>query len=296
MSEAEDPNVQRRKLGIELRRSREAARLTQREVAKRLEWSLSKVIRIEAGAQGLSITDLKAMLDVLEVTDEKRATALMEAARGSHGQAWWNSFRDIVSPQFARFLGYEGLAASFRVFHPLLMPGLLHTEEYASALLGVYPELDRARRVVELRLERQGRLLAQSDLAFSFILDEEALYRWIGGPLVMRRQLEYLIEASQRPNVSVQIVPFSAGSHPGLRGPFIMLQLKETDEELLFLESPSGDQLVRDEPGQISEYAIYFERLSELALPEEQGYALIQEQADRLRHAEKTAVDGSGGR
>lgn len=286
-----DPNVQRRKLKAALRTARESAHFTQREAARSLDWSLSKLIRIEAGAQGLSVTDLKALFDLYGVTDEQIITNLKEAARRSRGQSWWSSYRDIVSPQFAHYLGHESIASSFRIFHPLLVPGLLHTDAYAAAILGAHPEPERARRIVELRMERQNRLFRREDLDFAFVLDEEALHRWIGGPRVMQQQLQHLIDMTERPNVSLQIVPFSAGAHPGLRGPFIVLFLDETDEEVLFLESVSGDQLTRDDPDQIAKYAAHFERLRELALPDEQGNTLLKELIDRFRVAEQRTVD-----
>jgi transcriptional regulator with XRE-family HTH domain len=282
-----DPNVQRRRLRTALRKAREDAHLTQREAAGTLDWSLSKLIRIEAGAQGLSVTDLKALFELYGVTDEELVTNLKAAARGSRGQSWWSSYRDIVSSQFAQYLGHENAASSFRIFHPLLVPGLLHTDAYAAELLGAHPEPERARRIVELRMERQDRLFTRKDLQFAFILDEEALHRWIGGPRVMQQQLQHLLDMSERPNVSAQIVPFSAGAHPGLRGPFIFLRLDQTEEDLLFLESVSGDQLIRDDPEQIAEYAAHFERLRELALPHEQGNALIKELINRFHNAEE---------
>lgn len=293
MAAVGDPSVQRRRLRTALRKAREEARLTQREAAAALEWSLSKLIRIEAGAQGLSVTDLKAMLDLYGVTAEDRVAALSAAARGSRGQPWWSSYRDIVSQQFARYLDHEANAASFRIFHPLLVPGLLHTEEYAAEILGVHPEPERAPRIQDLREERQDRLFARSDLEFAFILDEEALHRWIGGPLLMRRQLQHLRDMAERPDVSIQIVPFSAGAHPGLRGPFILLRLSETDDEVLFLESASGDQLIRDDPELIAKYATYFEKLRELALPHEQGEALLKDLIERLHLAGERAADDS---
>ncbi len=286
MAAVGDPNVKRRKLRSALRKARESARLTQREAAHELDWSLSKLIRIEAGAQGLSVTDLAALLNLYRVTDEDIVADLKMAARGSRGQSQWSGYRDIVSPQFVRYLDHESIASSLRVFHPFLIPGLLHTETYAAELLGAHPEPERALRISELRMERQDRLFAQRDLEFSFIVDEEALHRWIGGRTGMRLQLQHLLDMSERPNVSIHIVPFSAGAHPGLRGPFILLDLDETGDEILFLESVSGDQLVRDEPERIAEYAAYFEELRELALPGERGSTLIKELIRRLGDVE----------
>jgi transcriptional regulator with XRE-family HTH domain len=286
----QDPNVQRRKLRIALRRQREAADLTQRQAADGLDWSLSKLIRIEAGAQGVSVTDLKAMLALYGVTDSDTVASLVLAARGSRGQPWWHEYRDIVSPQFAQYLGHEGIASSFRIFSPLLVPGLLHTEEYAAALHGAFPDPGRARRIVEFRMERQERLLSNPDLGFEFILDEEALHRWIGGPAVMRRQLQHLLEVAESSKASLQILPFSAGAHPGLGGPFVLLHNDDAGEDMVFLESISGDQLIRDDPESIALYGSYFAQISQLSLAPKQGNDLLQELIDRLHHANETAT------
>jgi transcriptional regulator with XRE-family HTH domain len=287
MVEAGDPSFQRRKLARNLRRGREAAGLTQREAADRLEWSLSKLIRIESGAQGISVTDLKAILELYGLTDPDQVAMLAEAARGSRGQPWWTAYRDIVSPQFSGYLGYESQAVSFRIFNPFLIPGLLHTEEYATALPGDYGEPERDRRIVDLRSERQERVFARPGIKLAFVMGEEALCRWIGGAHVMRRQLEHLLEVSGRPGVSVRIVPFRAGSYPGLRGPMILAGLGESDEQVLFLESVSGDQLLRDDPEKISEYSEYFEKMMRLVLPVEEGSALLRERIELLQQAEQ---------
>jgi transcriptional regulator with XRE-family HTH domain len=279
---AEDPTVQRRKLRIALRRQRETAHITQRQAADNLDWSLSKLIRIEAGAQGLSVTDLKAMLALYGVTDPDAIADLVTAARGSRGQPWWHGYRDIVSPQFAQYLGHEGIASSFRIFSPLLVPGLLHTEGYAAALHAAFPDPARARRIVEFRMERQERLLSNPVPRFEFILNEETLYRWIGGPAVMRRQLQYLLEIAETSKMSLQIVPFSAGAHPGLGGPCILLHSDDSGEDIAFLESVSGDQLIRDDPENIALYESHFAQLRQLALAPKQATDLIREQIDRL--------------
>jgi transcriptional regulator with XRE-family HTH domain len=287
MADGADPSVQRRRLAVELRRGRKAVQLTQRDVIERLDWSLSKLIRIESGAQGISVTDLKALLDLYGVTDADRIGTLTAAARGSRGQSFWTLFRDIVSLQFALYLGHESEAESIRVVHPFLIPGLLHTEKYAVALMDVYRDQGRTQRIVDLRMARQERLFGSGEVTSTFVLGEEALQRWIGGPHVMRRQLERLVDMGQRPDVSIKIVPFTAGSHPGLQGPFNLLHLKETDEEVLFQESGSGDQLTRDEPEKIAEYSEYFETLSGMALSPNDGEALLHEHVDRLRRAEE---------
>jgi transcriptional regulator with XRE-family HTH domain len=290
MAASDDPNVQRRRLKTALRKAREDARLTQRDAAKKLEWSPSKLIRIEAGAQGLSVTDLQAMFAVYELSDAELLDTLKAAARASRGQPWWSGYRDLVSPNFAQYLGHEGAASSFRIFHPFLVPGLLQTEDYATAVLGAHPDEDRVTKIVELRMRRQDKLFQRPELEFEFVVNEEALHRWIGGAPAMRRQLEHLREMSGRPNVSMSILPYSSGAHPGLRGPFVLLGLDQPDGDLLFMESVNGDQLIRDDPEQVARYATRFEALRGTSLPEERGDALLAELIDDFARVKKGAA------
>jgi hypothetical protein len=209
--------------------------------------------------------------------------SLTEAARGSKGQSWWSQYRDVVSPPFAQYLGHEGSAKSIRIFHPFLIPGLLQTQEYAVELLRVHLGARQTKRVVELRMKRQDSLLSQvghPDVAF--ILGEESLYRWIGGPAVMRRQLQSLLEINTRPGITVQIVPFIAGAHPGLIGSFVLLGLAGSAEEILFLEGANGDMVSRADQERILKFGEHFEVARGLALPDDQAVALIHRQIRRL--------------
>ena len=185
----DETSSQRRKLMAELRRVRNTAGLTQRAAAERLSWSQSKLIRIENGAVGVSVTDLQAMLQLYGVTDAATIEDLSDAALHSRGTSWWSGFRDVVSPQFATYLRQEGSASSIGAFHPHLIPGLLHTEEYAAGLLEPHTTGEKAHRIVQMRQQRQQSLLGREDaLEAVFMFGEEALYRWIGGPAVMQRQ------------------------------------------------------------------------------------------------------------
>lgn len=285
MTAAEDPSVLRRRLLTFLRRQRETVGLTQREAADALDWSLSKLIRIESGTQGISVTDLKAVLALYGAADSAMVTSLIAAARGSRGQSWWHAYRDIVSPQFAQYLGQEGISTSLQVFHPFLVPGLLHTESYAAALLGAFPDPERARRIVELRMERQKRVFVNSGRNFIFVLNEEALYRWIGGAAVMRQQLQHLLRVAEAAEVMLRVVPFTAGAHPGLGGPFVLLRSDQAGDGMVFIESVSGDQLIRDDSKSIEQYESYFEELNRLSLAPKQVVDLLLELIDRLECA-----------
>jgi transcriptional regulator with XRE-family HTH domain len=278
-----DPNVQRRRLKTALREHREHAGLTQRGVAAAVDWSPSKLIRIETGIHGISVTDLQALLHLYGVTDKNTTGNLKELARASRGKPWWHEYRDIVSTQFATYLGYESSASSLTAFHPYMVPGLLHTEEYGAALLELLGNPERTRRIVDLKTKRQQQLLADPDIQVVFILNEEALYRQIGGRDTMRRQLQHIRDMAGLPNVTVIIVPFTAGAHPGLCGSFTMVRIHELDEKVVFLESMNGDQLLKDGQEDIKRYDTYVGELNQCALAREDGDALLKEQAERLR-------------
>jgi transcriptional regulator with XRE-family HTH domain len=285
-----DPGIQRRRLRVELRKARAAVGMTQRQAADELEWSLSKLIRIEAASVGTSVTDLRAMLQLYGVADPELVKSLTQAARGSKGQAWWSPFKDLVSPQFAQYLGHEAGASSIRVSHPFLIPGLLHTADYAAALLRAHFVVDD--RIVDLRMARQENLLGGvHSPELEFVFGEEALYRLTGGAAVMRDQLQHLAEVSTRSGICVQIVPFSAGAHPGLLGPFVILGLEDSAEDLLYVESVGGDLLSRDDREKIDQFIEHFEAMRELALSRDDTRALLENMICQLDQQE---ADGSG--
>jgi len=279
MAVANGPAAPRRMLMAELRAARGVAGLTREIAAKRLDWSLSKLVRIETGDQGVSVTDLQAMLRLYDVTDEQRIDDLTQLARGTRAHSWWTGYRANISRQFGQYLGLEDSASRIQAFHPMLVPALLHTNDYAFELLRARTSEKEAKALVELRNRRQERLLGRPDPPrMEFIFGEEALIRPIGGQEVMERQLRRLLELAVTPSVSIRIVPLSVGAHPGLSGSFILLSLKETAEELLFLEGAGSDLVSRDDPQVIGPFVGHFSTLTRLALSENDTAALIRGQ------------------
>lgn len=282
-----DPSSQRRKLKTELQKARGATGLTQREAAQRLDWSESKLIRVENGAVGLSVTDLQALLQLYRVTDRQAVAELSNAARGSRGSSWWSRYRDIVSPKFAFYLGQEASASSIRVFHPFLIPGLLHTEEYAFELLRVHCGDEAACRIVDMRRQRQQNLLRHADSPKMIsVFGEEALHRWIGSPAVMQRQLQYLLDASEQAAITLEIIPFRAGAHPGLLGSFILLDFQDSAESLVFVEGLSGDLVSRGDKEKVDRFTRHFDTMRKQALPADQAKALIEQMIEKFRQVE----------
>ena len=271
MDETENPSpaVTRRRLRTELRRTRIDAELTQEHVARAMDWSLSKLIRIENGSVNISTNDLKALAQYYGITDEKRTAELLALARASRERSWWSTYRDIAKP-LAQLIEYENAAYISRHYQDLVIPGLLQTTDYMRAStrqLAPNMSASQVDTVVEVRLKRQELLKrAEAPLLF-FVMDEAVVRRIVGEKDLMRRQLLQLIEAADMPNITVEVIPFTAGLVPGLQAPFVIHEFSDAaDDELLYLESPHGDVLSRDDADEILRYREDFERLRQASL------------------------------
>jgi transcriptional regulator with XRE-family HTH domain len=261
-----DSAAMRRRLRIELRRSRNSAGLTQREVADALEWSPSKVIRIESGQVGISVTDLRALAGLYRVDAPDRLGELEALARGSRRQPFAD-YRDVIAADTIKFFGYEASASLIRHVQPLVVPGLLQTEDYTRALLHAYGNEAKAiDRVIDSRRERQE-LLDRADPPEIFtILDEAVLRRQVGGPAVMSRQLQHLLSLAERPRVTIQIVPFTAGAYEAIQGPFVHLEFPDaSDPDVVFLDGQRSSATFIDDPELTGQYQESFMALEDLA-------------------------------
>lgn len=280
------PVVHRRRLRAELRRARQDAGLTQEQVAEAMDWSLSKVIRIEAGSVGISTNDLKALLRHYHVLDADRTDELVALARAARERAWWSVYRDVAPAGLLQLIGYETAASITRNFETLLVPGLLQTEEYARAVIRQWEEGAPAERVdslVEIRMRRQELLDRADPPLLFFILDEAVVRRLIGGKSIMRRQIRRLVEAAARPNITMELVPFTAGAHPGLKGPFVVLEFPDpADDDVLYLESARGDLISRDVPEEVLAYREAFEVLRGKSLGSDDSVAYLDKLADEM--------------
>jgi transcriptional regulator with XRE-family HTH domain len=289
MSPVPDARIQRRRLQRDLRRIREATGQSQREAAEAMYWSLSKLIRIETGSVPISISDLKALLLHYHVNEPAEVERLVEMARASKDRrAWWNSYRDATSPQYLTFVAFESAASRIYQFEPLLVPGLLQQEDYARALMqaiaGAASE-ERVQEWVDLRMRRQEEVFERTDPPeIIFILDEAVLHRYVGGRDVMRRQLLHLKQiAATEKNVTIEIVPFKKGAHPGLKGPIVIMQFPDDeDEDVLYVENYRGDMISREEEKEIIPAHKSLERLRELA-SEDSADAIIDNALEQMQ-------------
>jgi hypothetical protein len=254
-------------LGTELKRCRERAGLTQENVSRHFEWHAAKVTRIETARVAVTPRDVRDLLVLYGVDDEQYREALMDLARSSRQKTWWTDYRDIMRP--GNFIGLEAEAASLRVWEPIVLPGLLQTEDYIRALMRTGRSTDSPQHIdrrVALRLKRQDRLRGANPLQLFAIIDESVVRRSVGGPDVMDHQLRSLIDVAQLPNVTVQILPFDAGEHPFLGGSAALLEFPETTHlDVVYLEGLAGD-LYEEQHSEVARYRAEFDQLSTRAL------------------------------
>ena len=274
-SDNPSPAVQRRRLRAELRRARQDAGLTQEQVAAAMEWSLSKLIRIENGSVGITTNDLKAILLHYKITDDRRTSELLALARAARERSWWGTYSDSDSApkSLLQLIEYEAAASIARNFQPLVVPGLLQTEEYARASIqGLDPKMkpDSVGTLVKIRMKRQELLKRSDPPLLFFIMDEAVVRRIVGGKDVMRRQLQRIIDVSDTPSVTIEIVPFSAGILPGLQSQFLIYEFPDAaDDDVLYLENGTGTLLSRDNAEEVLRFREEFERLREASLEPE---------------------------
>ncbi|MEP7026503.1 MAG: helix-turn-helix transcriptional regulator [Actinomycetota bacterium] len=278
MATEQSPTVRRRRLALELRRLREAARLTCEEVAEHLECSASKISRVETGRVSVSPRDVRDMLEIYGVSGQER-DSLVQLARDSRQKGWWHAYSDTINPQFATYVGLESAASEIRVYEVSLIPSLLQTQDYARAIItsgmmnGSGEEMERS---VALRMARQPALTRDDDPPLLWtVLDEAALRRRVGGRELMRAQLEHVLELSTLKNVAMQVIPFGAGAHPAMGRPFVILVFPErVDPDVVYLEDLTSAFYLEDVE-EVDRYNVFFNHLRATALSFDDSAALI---------------------
>jgi transcriptional regulator with XRE-family HTH domain len=287
MTSPEPPAVARRRVRLALRAARDARGFTQQHVADELDWSLSKVNRIEKGDVTVSKTDLLALLELFGVDDDGLIDELVRAARSSRLRGWWDEprYREHLTPAMLQLLQFETEATAIRVFQPTLVPGPFQTRAYAQAILDFWqPELPAVVREarLETRLLRGEQLLSRADPAdIYFVFDESLLHRPVGGVAVMAEQLRRLLVIMERPNVRVRIVPSAKGAMVAMLGPFLICDFGEEENAVLYRESLLLDEVVHAGEA-ITRHRSYFEHLWEESLGEMDSARLIAARADNM--------------
>ena len=250
------PTVQRLVLGGHLRRLREEAGITTEQAAASIRGSHSKISRMEHGRVGFKERDIADLLTLYGVGPGDEREALLNLARGANTPGWWQAYADILPHWVEPYFGLEAAASFIREYELQFVPGLLQIEDYARAVirLGTLTSEDEVDRRAKARMSRQEILNRENPPKVWAIMDEGALRRIIGGPEVMRQQLSHLIDMCDHPAVTLQILPFSAGAHRAMGGPFTILRYTEPDlRDVVYIEQLTS-ALYLDKPTEVDAY------------------------------------------
>jgi transcriptional regulator with XRE-family HTH domain len=283
------PVIQSALLRGDLVRLRRESGLTQEQVAADLEWSPSKLIRVEGGRSSITKVDLNALLTKYGVTSESTRERLQALNRGARERGWWDKYRDDVSPNYLSYVGFEAGAAFIRQYQSGFLPGLLQTAGYAEAVTVNSVEAVRVGALVALRLQRQTEL-AQRDPSPRqyYVVDEAVIRRHVGiskDPAIMPDQLRSVADRAERDDlVTIRVIPFEAGAHRGLYGPFNLLEFDGGLPDVLYIDAGRAEfaSMVMGSDPRVAEYRDDFELLLEDALPADKSIDLIRKVAEEM--------------
>ncbi|MCY1137428.1 helix-turn-helix transcriptional regulator [Actinoplanes sp. Pm04-4] len=295
MAEGELPTVARRRVRIAIREAREAIPLTQAQVAEEMEWSLSKVIRIENGDVSLSINDLRGLMTLLGIRDKARVESLLADARIAKTRkraAWWEDarFRGNTSDDFRKFLEYEAEATELRSFNVYYVHGPLQTPEYAAALTGPWVDdgtddsdgvfsQEKIDALVEIRRQRRDAMLRRTDpLKYYFLADQSVFMRPIGGLHIFIPQLEQIVRLAEDGLFQMRMLPFDLAQTIANNGSFELLTVDplHPDREVMYRENGVEDQIV-EQPAEIRRHRKRFNQLWQAAADESDTIAFVRE-------------------
>jgi len=275
------PTVRRRRLSGELRRLRDQAQLTIDDVAEKLACSASKISRIETGHVSVTPRDTREMLKLYGV-EPNQLEALVQLAKEARKKGWWHSYNEVFT---GAFVGLEAETSSLRAYQALLIPGLLQTEDYMRAVIrAARPDATEAHveKRVKARLARQRLLTDLDPPRYWAVIDEAVLCRTVGGPRVMHAQLNWLIARASLPHVTIQVLPFNAGAHAGMEGPFLILGFPEqADPDVVYVDNTTAGSYL-EEPADILRYTLMFDYLRAAALAPDDTLTRIAAAAARL--------------
>ena len=271
-----------RRLVIELKRFRDQAGLTGEQVAEQMGWSVAKVYRIEGDKVRVLPRDVQRLLKLYGIGGEQ-AEAVLELARLARAKDWWHQYSGAIPEWFQFYVGLEAAASAMQEYCAELVTGLLQTEAYARAVMAAAARSDTGEmdRQVAVRLERQKRLTAPDAPSLWVVLDEAVLRRQVGGPAVMAAQLAHIDQMAGQPNVTVQVLPFTAGAHPAMLGSFTLMQFPDpADKDVVYLEAETG-ALYLEKPQDVRRYSLMIDYLRAQALGPAESRALIAQLAQQ---------------
>ncbi|MFE7046916.1 helix-turn-helix domain-containing protein [Streptomyces californicus] len=272
------PTVRRRRVGAELKRLREKAGVRMEDAAERIGGDKPKISRQENGRQGVSKLEIEALLELYGVSDDRRRTALITLAREGRRKGWWAQYSDILPAGFQERLSIESDAARILAFQPMLIPGLLQTVEYATEVIrSVDKEAteEQLASYIEVRRSRQEIFTRDNPPQFVCLLDEAVLHREVGGPAVMAAQLGKLLEISNPPKLTIQVVPFAEGWHAGVDGAFNIFSYPDPmDLDVVNLDYLDG-ALYLEEDKPVERYQLAFDELRTASLSTKKSMEVV---------------------
>ena len=264
------PTVRRMLVGAQLRRLRTEAGISREQAGEAIRASEWKIHRLENGQVGFKERDIADLLQLYGVTDPGEVATLVVLAHQANQPGWWQPYGDLLPQWFRAYVDLESAAAVIRTYEGQLVPGLLQTTGYMRAViggayLGAAPE--EVERRVTLRLGRQQLLERADGPRLWAVVDEAALRRPVGGPEVMRAQLERLIEATRLPNVTLQVLPLGAGAHPAMVGAFSFLRFADQElPDVVYLEHLTN-AIYLDKQEEVDQYLHVMESISVRSQP-----------------------------
>src|SRR5262245_22694831 len=294
------PTVRRRRLAAELREIRESQGKSGDAVAAALRWSPSKISRYERARTGLQPREVERLLDYYEITGARRSL-LLALAQDAAQKGWWEEFADSLSADYQQFIGLEHEASSVAIWHVEVVPGLLQSEPYARHIISSYNRVEpiapgMIERLVRVRMKRQQVLVREPGLQVTAVLDESVLRRRIGNESVMYEQLQRLARESDRPNITLRILPL-ATPHTVFGESFVIFRFGPDSDAILqdvvCTEHLRNDFLVEGERDTYL-HRLAFQMLIEASLEPEDSKKLILETAESFWSGTSRTHDGGG--
>ncbi|MEU5125901.1 helix-turn-helix domain-containing protein [Streptomyces mobaraensis] len=271
------PTVRQRRLAKMLAKLREEAGKTPEAAAERIGCHRSKISRVENARLGISVGEVRDLLRFYGVDDADYAEEVANLARRRSERGWTRKL-GLKIPSYVDYIDYEETSDYIRSFEPMILSGLLQTAEYARALLKADPSMlsgERIDELVEIRMRRQEILDRASPPRVCVIQGEAALRAAVGGPVVMANQLDHLMKVSERPNVELQVLPFSAGAHAGILGTFVLFSFPTPAfSDIVCVEHRTGT-LYMETPEDIHAYTVTFDSLRSTALSPAESLDMI---------------------
>src|SRR5215211_5218177 len=279
------PTVQRMLVGTQLRRLRIDAGLSREQAGEAIRASEWKIHRLENGQVGFKDRDIIDLLRLYGVTDPTEVAEFVALAREANSPGWWQHYGDVLPPWFRTYVDLESVATLIRTYEGQFIPGLLQTDDYMRAVVqGAHLDesSEEVGRRVRLRMARQTLLTREQPPRLWAVVDEAALRRPVGGPEVMRAQLERLLEAAKLPNVTLQILPFAAGAHAAMVGSFSILRFGDQElPDVVYLEHLTS-ALYLNKPEEVDQYLHVMEGICVRAAPPERTVELLERTLDEL--------------